>query len=59
VPKKKTYKALKEDEEELQKFREHSKLIDEKSKIIIAKYAKWWDKDSKGWKKGVVDGKIL
>ena len=59
MPKKKNYQSLKEDEEELQKFREHSKLIDEKSKTIIAKYAKWWDKDNKSWKKGVSDGKIL
>ena len=51
MPKKKNY--------QLQKFREHSKLIDEKSKTIIAKYAKWWDKNNKSWKKGVRDGKIL
>ena len=34
-PKKKKYNAPKSDEEELKKFREHSKLIDEKSKATI------------------------
>lgn len=50
--KKKTYKSPKADEEEMQKFREHSELIEEKSKAIIAKYAKWWDTKKKKWKDG-------
>jgi hypothetical protein len=58
APKKKNYKAPKSDEEDMLKFREHSKLIEEKSKTIIAKYAKWWDKDKKGWKEGFNHGKI-
>lgn len=54
-PKKKTYKSPKADEEEMQKFREHSRLIEEKSKAIIAKYAKWWDIKKKKWKDGFED----
>ena len=58
-PKKKKYNAPKADEQELQKFREHSKLIDEKSKAIVAKYGKWWVKNKKSWKEGFNHGKIL
>tara|TARA_R110000751_G_scaffold281181_1_gene383698 strand:+ start:606 stop:785 length:180 start_codon:yes stop_codon:yes gene_type:complete len=52
MAKKIAYKGHKADEEELQEFREHSKMIDEKSKVIIEKYRKWWDKDKGTWKKG-------
>ena len=50
--KKKRYQKPKEDEDEAQAFREHSKLIDEKAKAVLQKYKKWWDKDNKCWKKG-------
>ncbi len=59
APKKKNYKAPKADEEDMLKFREHSKLIEEKSKAIIARYAKWWDNNKKTWKEGFNHGKIL
>ena len=52
MAKKIAYKKNKVDEEELQELREHSKMIDEKSKAIIEKYRKWWDKDKHTWKKG-------
>ena len=51
-PKKKKYQTPKTNEQELLEFREHSKLIDEKTKAIIEKYRKWWDKDKQTWKKG-------
>jgi|TARA_R110000823_G_scaffold273285_2_gene392344 hypothetical protein len=52
MAKKVAYKGQEVDEKELQEFREHSKMIDEKSKVIIEKYRKWWDKDKGTWKKG-------
>ena len=55
-PKKKKYQATKTDDKELQEFRDHSKMIDEKTKNIIGKYRKWWDKENKTWKKGFSHG---
>lgn len=52
MAKKIAYKGQEVDEKELQEFRKHSKMIDEKSKVIIEKYRKWWDKDKGTWKKG-------
>ena len=52
MAKKVAYKGQEVDEKELQEFRKHSKMIDEKSKVIIEKYRKWWDKDKGTWKKG-------
>jgi hypothetical protein len=51
MAKKKKYQAPKTDSEEIQKFKEHTKLINEKIKTISEKYRKWWDMDSKTWKK--------
>ena len=51
-PKKKKFKKPKTDEKELQEFRDHIKMINEKNKAISEKYRKWWDKDKKTWKKG-------
>jgi len=27
-------------------------MINEKTKVIVEKYRKWWDKDKRTWKKG-------
>jgi hypothetical protein len=51
-PKKKKFNKPKTDELELQEFREHLKMINEKTKTIVDKYRKWWDKDKRTWKKG-------
>ena len=50
-PKKKKFNKPKTDEKELQEFRDHIKMINEKNKAISEKYRKWWDKDKKTWKK--------
>lgn len=52
MAKKKKYKPRKTDEAEIEAFREHIKLINEKTKTIVEKYRQWWDKDKKTWKKG-------
>ena len=52
MAKKKQYKAPKTDEEEITKYKEHSKLIDKKMKEFSDMNKKWWDKDTKTWKKG-------
>jgi len=52
MAKKKRYQKPEEDEDEIQAFREHSKLINEKIKAVSQKYKKWWDKNNKCWKKG-------
>ena len=56
-PKKKKYIANKTDEKELQEFRDHLKMINEKTKNIVEKYRKWWDKEKKTWKEGFRHGK--
>ena len=50
--KKKKFKANKTDEKELEEFREHIRIMNDKSKAISEKYKRWWDKDKKTWKKG-------
>lgn len=50
-PKKKKFNKPKTDEKELQEFRDHIKMINEKNKAISEKYRKWWDKDKKTLKK--------
>jgi len=50
--KKKKFNKPKDDERELQEFREHIKVINEKTKAIVEKYRKWWDKDKRTWKRG-------
>ena len=57
MAKKKKYNAPKTDEEELIKFREHMKLINDKTKAIVEKYRKYWDKETRTWKKGFKHGK--
>ena len=52
MAKKKVYKAQDIDEDEMARFKEHSKLMNQKSKTISEKYRKWWDKDKKTWKEG-------
>ena len=52
MPKKKKFKKTENNEEELENFRLHIKMINEKTKAIVEKYRKWWDKDKKTWKKG-------
>lgn len=52
MAKKKKYQAPKTTEKEIEAFRKHSKLIDQKIKNISEMYKKWWDKDKKTWKKG-------
>tara|TARA_Y100001936_G_scaffold153819_1_gene150050 strand:- start:2519 stop:2698 length:180 start_codon:yes stop_codon:yes gene_type:complete len=52
MAKKKRFKKPETDEEELAKFREHIKMINEKTKQIANKYRTWWDKDKKTWKEG-------
>ena len=47
MPKKKTFKKPENNEEELENFRLHIKMINEKTKAIVEKYRKWWDKDKK------------
>ena len=51
-PKKKKYVPKKTDEKELQEFRDHLKMINEKTKTINQKYRKWWDKEKGTWKEG-------
>ena len=52
APKKKKYIANDTDEKELKEFRDHLKMINEKTKAIVEKYRRWWDKEKKTWKKG-------
>ena len=52
MPLKKKYIPNKANEKELEEFRDHSKMINNKTKDIVEKYRKWWDKDKKTWKKG-------
>ena len=52
MAKKKRFKKPETDEKELENFRLHIKMINEKTKAIVEKYRKWWDKKEKGWKEG-------
>lgn len=52
MAKKKKYIPPPKDDAELQKMREHWKVINEKTKKIAERYRKWWDKDKKKWKEG-------
>ena len=52
MAKKKRYQKPKDDKQELEKFREHTMLINDKTKKIVEKYKKWWDKENGTWKKG-------
>jgi len=52
LAKKKPYKAPKVDEEYMKEFREHTKIIKDKTKAISEKYRRWWDIKNKTWKKG-------
>tara|TARA_R100000995_G_C3384269_1_gene77413 strand:+ start:329 stop:499 length:171 start_codon:yes stop_codon:yes gene_type:complete len=52
MAKKKKYKPPETDENEMEKFREHTRLINEKTKAICQRYRKWWDKEKGTWKKG-------
>ena len=52
MAKKKRFKKQETSEEELENFRLHSKMINDKTKAIVEKYRKWWDKDKRTWKKG-------
>ena len=57
MPQKKKYIPYKIDEKELEEFRDHIKMINEKTRLISEKYRKWWDKEKKTWKKGFKHGK--
>ncbi len=57
APKKKKYIANDTDEKDLKEFRDHLKMINEKTKSIVEKYRKWWDKEKKTWKEGFRHGK--
>ena len=50
------YQAPETTKEEIEEFREHTRLIKEKIKAISEKYKKWWDKDKKTWKDGFKHG---
>ena len=52
MAKKKKYMPKKDDDWDLEKAREHQKIINEKSKKITEKYKKWWDQEAGTWKKG-------
>jgi hypothetical protein len=52
MAKKKKYQSPKSDIKELEEFKKHSKLINEKSKAVTEKYREWWDTENKTWKKG-------
>ena len=52
MAKKRKYSPPDQDEGEIERFKEHSKLMDEKMKSVTEKYKKWWDKDTRAWKKG-------
>ena len=52
MAKKKRLKKPETSQEELENFRLHIKMINEKTKAIGEKYRKWQDKDKKTWKKG-------
>ena len=49
MAKKKKFKKPESNQEELENFRLHIKMINEKTKAIVEKY-KWWDKDKRTWK---------
>ena len=49
---KKKFSSLPSDKQELEEFKAHIKVINDKSKVILEKYKKWWDKDKKTWRKG-------
>jgi len=55
MAKKKKYIPPKTNEGDIEKFKEHSKLIEEKIKAISETYRRWWDKDKGDWKKGYKD----
>ena len=57
APKKKKYIPNDTDEKDLKEFRDHLKMINEKTKSIVEKYRKWWDKEKKTWKEGFRHGK--
>lgn len=57
MPPKKKYIPNKTNEKELEEFRDHIKMINEKTRLISEKYRKWWDKEKKTWKKGFKHGK--
>ena len=50
--KKKKFNKPKTDERELQRFREHLKMINEKTKAIVESIASGGIKDKRTWKKG-------
>jgi len=50
--KKAKFRSPKVSQKELEEFREHLKIVDEKSKAISEKYKKWWDSDKRRWKRG-------
>ena len=52
MAKKKRFKKPETDEEELAKFKEHIKIINENTKQLVNKYRTWWDKDKRKWKEG-------
>jgi len=45
------YKAPKVSKKEIEDFKKHTALINEKSKEISEKYKEWWDSKNKTWKK--------
>jgi hypothetical protein len=45
------FRPPKADKQELEEFREHLRIMDDKSKAISEKYKKWWDSDKRNWKK--------
>tara|TARA_R100000008_G_C3583235_1_gene170128 strand:- start:224 stop:397 length:174 start_codon:yes stop_codon:yes gene_type:complete len=55
MAKKKKYTPPKTDKKELEEFKKHSKIIEEKIKAISETYRKWWDKDKGTWKEGYKD----
>ena len=47
------FKSNKVNKKELEEFKAHSKLMDEKMEAIIERYKASWDTSTRTWKKGV------
>jgi len=47
------FKTNKVNKKELEEFKAHSKLMDEKMEAIIERYKTSWDTSTKTWKKGM------
>ena len=56
MAKKKKYVPQEDDDWDAEEAREHRQIIRAKEKAIKAKYKKWWNTDTKNWRKGFSHG---